>query len=598
MFNEMIKNIQRLGVITAKDVERLTATELLLLIIERLNGITEDAQNIHKLVEEFENILNTKTEELIPIEVNKILEAWKADGTLDTIINENILGVLDKTSIKPQIVLNFDDGYEGDATTIQMLDGLELHGTFSLINSQLFSNGRLSINKYHEAVKRGHEVVAHTVNHLDWRNTSSANPNASDVRYEYGQSIQQLRQMKFDVNHLVVPYSSAKTSVYNEAKKLGCYIVVGDEATKANAGLNDKVSIQSQQIKRVSMYQLGVEGTKSKINEAISKGKMLVLYDHEIGAGSSLSPTELQQILNYINDKVNQGLCECNTLSTATTRLGGEIKQHSLGLIAKNHHRSLILTSNNECTLVGNVLTIPASLAKDEYAIIESSMTVPNGLSSVNGAVAVDFITTYDYSDGANYDLEVNVKFEGSNGGELKRVTFDRQILRNEPYRFNETIFAPPGVNLSDVGQITLALRITKRNDTTTRGKVTLSQIGIGLGTDVVVDPKENEVKPLIDIQTTRNRVTTQTTSTIDIDMSDIIVVAPGSPSNLVLPKREQDKGKIRTLVFANTNTTLLASDFSLKGNANYSPAKGDAITLIYTPHLSGNWVEINRFTK
>ena len=60
MFNELIDNIQRLGVITAKDVERLSATELLFLIIERLNGITQDAQNVHIILEEFDKLLNEK----------------------------------------------------------------------------------------------------------------------------------------------------------------------------------------------------------------------------------------------------------------------------------------------------------------------------------------------------------------------------------------------------------------------------------------------------------------------------------------------------------------------------------------------------------
>ena len=77
MFNELIDNIQRLGVITAKDVERLSATELLFLIIERLNGITQDAQNVHTILEEFDKLLNEKTQELVPDEVEKLLNQWK-----------------------------------------------------------------------------------------------------------------------------------------------------------------------------------------------------------------------------------------------------------------------------------------------------------------------------------------------------------------------------------------------------------------------------------------------------------------------------------------------------------------------------------------
>ena len=91
MFNELIDNIQRLGVITAKDVERLSATELLFLMIERLNGITQDAQNVHTILEEFDKLLNEKTQELVPDEVEKLLNQWKTDGTLDAMIDELVI---------------------------------------------------------------------------------------------------------------------------------------------------------------------------------------------------------------------------------------------------------------------------------------------------------------------------------------------------------------------------------------------------------------------------------------------------------------------------------------------------------------------------
>lgn len=609
MFNELINNIQKLGIITAKDVERLSTTELLFLIIERLNGITSDAQSIHKIIEDFEYLLNTKTDELIPIEVNKLLDKWKKDGTLSQILNEDLLGGLEKTAIKPQIVFMFDDGYEGDATSIEMLDNLGLKGCFSLINSQLFQNGRLSLNKYHDAVVRGHEVVAHTVNHLDWRNSSSLTPTASDVRYEYGQSLKQLQQLGFDTHHVVVPFSSAKTTVYDEALKLGCQLVVGDEINNKNSGLNDKETLNTGLIKRVSMAQLGVEATKNKINEAIAQGKTLVLYDHEIGASGSLSPSELQQILLFVKEKINQNLCENHTISNALRRLSGiNHPPVNLGILGKNHHEKLILTVDNGATLEKgtwggtskecHILTLPSTMNKGLYTIVESTMKIPQCLSDVNGAIAIDFNVLYGYSDASKYDMEVNVKFEGTNGAELKRVTFPKQTLKNNVQRITKTVYTPPGVDLDSVGQVTLAIRITKNEESDTLGKVIFSQIGLGLGTQLIVDPLENETKPLTDIITTRNYVASQSQSLIDVDRSDVIVVSPSTPVSITLPKGSEHIGKIRTLVFANSNSTLNSSDFSIKGNTNYTPSKGDAITLIYTPHLSGNWCEINRFIK
>ena len=41
MFSELVKNVMNLGIITEDDVRRLTAIELMLLIIERSNGLLE-----------------------------------------------------------------------------------------------------------------------------------------------------------------------------------------------------------------------------------------------------------------------------------------------------------------------------------------------------------------------------------------------------------------------------------------------------------------------------------------------------------------------------------------------------------------------------
>ena len=41
MFSELLKNILTLGIITEDDVKRLTALELMLLIIERSNGLVQ-----------------------------------------------------------------------------------------------------------------------------------------------------------------------------------------------------------------------------------------------------------------------------------------------------------------------------------------------------------------------------------------------------------------------------------------------------------------------------------------------------------------------------------------------------------------------------
>ena len=83
MFNELLKNVMNLGLITEDDVKRLTAIELMMLIIERTNGLLNHVEIIDvKLANLLETIRTTTLEAL-----NK----WTQDGTLDELINQSAL---------------------------------------------------------------------------------------------------------------------------------------------------------------------------------------------------------------------------------------------------------------------------------------------------------------------------------------------------------------------------------------------------------------------------------------------------------------------------------------------------------------------------
>ena len=83
MFNELMENVMNLGIITEDDVKRLTAIELMMLIIERTNGLLNHVEMIdEKLV----NLLQT-----IKTVTVEILNKWTQDGTFDDLINESAL---------------------------------------------------------------------------------------------------------------------------------------------------------------------------------------------------------------------------------------------------------------------------------------------------------------------------------------------------------------------------------------------------------------------------------------------------------------------------------------------------------------------------
>ena len=76
MFSELLKSVLNLGIITVDDVNRSTAIELIMLLIERTNGLIQIVGDIEG------NIKDTTIEQL-----NK----WLEDGTLELIINQTAL---------------------------------------------------------------------------------------------------------------------------------------------------------------------------------------------------------------------------------------------------------------------------------------------------------------------------------------------------------------------------------------------------------------------------------------------------------------------------------------------------------------------------
>ena len=113
MYNELLKNVMNLGIITDDDVRRLTAIELMLLIIERSNGllnylsthiqdsdnrfialdnkyqqITDDIKN--KIIDNetyFNEVIRENTEDITISQLNQ----WMTDGTLESLINQTAL---------------------------------------------------------------------------------------------------------------------------------------------------------------------------------------------------------------------------------------------------------------------------------------------------------------------------------------------------------------------------------------------------------------------------------------------------------------------------------------------------------------------------
>lgn len=113
MFNELLKNVMELGIITQNDIERLTAVELMLVIIERTNGlltyletyVVDNDNRIVSLDKKYQQITDVIKNKIIDNETyfNEVirenteditiaqLNQWLSDGTLEELINQTAL---------------------------------------------------------------------------------------------------------------------------------------------------------------------------------------------------------------------------------------------------------------------------------------------------------------------------------------------------------------------------------------------------------------------------------------------------------------------------------------------------------------------------
>lgn len=146
MFNELVKNVMSLGIITEDDVKRLTSIELILLIIERTNGlltylksyVSDNDGRIIALDKKYQQITEDIKKQIIDNETyfNEVISAnlvdiclgqlndWLTDGTLEDLINQTALANIDTRLSQVELSLNHlgfinvkDHGVVGDGVT-------------------------------------------------------------------------------------------------------------------------------------------------------------------------------------------------------------------------------------------------------------------------------------------------------------------------------------------------------------------------------------------------------------------------------------------------------------------------------------------------
>ena len=165
MFNELIKNVMSLGIITEDDVKRLTAIELMMLIIERINGLLLHVDNV-------DGKLDTLLEDVNKITIEE-LNKWTQDGTFDRLINKSALktvnGRIDATNKQLSEVAN-------KGTTVEVLERVTKEEIDRQVSDGTIANLTIADNSITESKYQDESVMFNKLGGDIYKNITSYQP--------------------------------------------------------------------------------------------------------------------------------------------------------------------------------------------------------------------------------------------------------------------------------------------------------------------------------------------------------------------------------------------------------------------------------------
>ena len=222
MFNELLENVMNLGIITADDVQRLTATELMIVIIKRVNALIESQGNLNdelaKLKNEFDHLIETG----VMTDVVKLLTEWKDNGLLANLVNAQIFKDNRKLEYKLSFTpwhFSYTTGVEKPNSIAEITNQLTNHKTFGydgmvvMATIARLSSGELGIQEGMECLKNYFNIAKElgiNVRCLKFHQDNKEWWNAN-YRSEYATLV------KATVNELSKLYDFDYVTLFNEA---------------------------------------------------------------------------------------------------------------------------------------------------------------------------------------------------------------------------------------------------------------------------------------------------------------------------------------------------------------------------------------------
>lgn len=214
----------------------------------------------------------------------------------------------------PCINFQFDDGHDKDADIVDIFDAHNLRCGFSLITTK---SDYVAWLRYQA---KGYEILSHST---DVTGMDDSSVSSDTIEAKLKNSKESLEAQGFVVNGFVTPNSTMadkfkpllrKYYQFAETVYLGEYSGTGTPYQKPYDGIYNGF--------RVSLHSTTLANQKAAVDECIANYGCLTFYGHgfELDAGGYMSTANLNELLSYIEDKISNGKCICDTPTKAITK--------------------------------------------------------------------------------------------------------------------------------------------------------------------------------------------------------------------------------------------------------------------------------------
>lgn len=202
-----------------------------------------------------------------------------------------------------QVTFIFDDAYLSHAEIADIFKEYDYRAGFA-VNGSLIkwsTGGKLSFEQLRKIQSDGHEIINHGARHL---NLASDSAPLKDAASEILGGLKILEAEGLRVSTYVAANSYMADLFIDRYLRKSHKL--GFTRPQNSNNKNTQTERDAHRLQRVNLHQVGVDGAKQLINEAIDNDTWLVFYDHDPSQEKfpkSLEVQEIRELLEFCRSR-------------------------------------------------------------------------------------------------------------------------------------------------------------------------------------------------------------------------------------------------------------------------------------------------------